>query len=85
MTRAALEVLTGGSDSGKGFVLAVEGGRIDHAHHANTGLAFNSFILFPFCKQVKLRFLQTPSAYRSKPRSGGRVVEIFEKFLIFLK
>lgn len=36
MTTAALRVLSGGDDSGKGFVLAVEGGRIDHAHHANT-------------------------------------------------
>ena len=35
MTTSALKTLT--NDDSKGFVLAVEGGRIDHAHHENYG------------------------------------------------
>jgi len=35
MTRAAIELLRG--RGGKGFFLLVEGGRIDHAHHAGNG------------------------------------------------
>jgi alkaline phosphatase len=35
MTRAAIELLRG--RSGKGYFLLVEGGRIDHAHHAGNG------------------------------------------------
>lgn len=43
MTIAALEVLT--RESGNGFVLMVEGGRIDHAHHQNHArLALEEFI-----------------------------------------
>lgn len=43
MTIAALEVLQ--RDSGHGFVLMVEGGRIDHAHHQNHArLALQEFV-----------------------------------------
>lgn len=43
MTLSALEVLT--RESGNGFVLMVEGGRIDHAHHQNHArLALEEFV-----------------------------------------
>ena len=62
MTRAALEVLTGGSDSGKGFVLAVEGGRIDHAHHANTAnRALDETVAFDKAIRETMEFLAEKS------------------------
>ena len=58
MTMAALEVLTGGDDASKGFVLAVEGGRIDHAHHANTAnRALDETVAFDQAIRKTVKFL----------------------------
>ena len=55
---AALEVLTGGDDASKGFVLAVEGGRIDHAHHANTAnRALDETVAFDQAIRKTVKFL----------------------------
>lgn len=61
MTMAALEVLTGGDDAAKGFVLAVEGGRIDHAHHANTAnRALDETVAFDKAIRSTVDFLGEP-------------------------
>ena len=58
MTTAALEVLTGGDDAGRGFVLAVEGGRIDHGHHANrANLALDETVAFDKAIRNTIDFL----------------------------
>ena len=65
MTMAALEVLTGGDDASKGFVLAVEGGRIDHAHHANTAnRALDETVAFDQAIRKTVEFLGEQSIHQ---------------------
>lgn len=58
MTIAALDVLTNGEGAENGFVLAVEGGRIDHGHHNNqANRALDETVAFDKAIRTTLEYL----------------------------